>query len=142
MNKLRKLAIVVLITTLVLIVGGFTNLVEFYYFTRPENDPLFHPVVVRSIDDRTIVLADGREIKTYVHHERLRELIDESDSKIDLDVEDSSSPDRVLLFVKRRMFVCGFSPALIRIPIFAREIPANQRWCFGGGTIVISKTNS
>jgi hypothetical protein len=121
---------------LVLVPLAAPGLVCIHYPRVVHNDPLLAPIMVKSVLDDTITLADGRTIKLEQETagESLDALMKDSDFRVDVErVGDNA----LVIYVMRRGWLCG-TPwvALIQIPLIADEVPINHRMPVGLGHLV------
>lgn len=102
---------------------------------RIDNVPFANPVVIASLDDRSITLADGRILTPEtVVDAWLREEIERSNGVLGLEV-DPDHPERVRISVRRPRFICGTCEGPIVIPLSTYNWPRYTAAYVGDGTI-------
>jgi hypothetical protein len=130
---LRTLKYVVTTGFIVLLLMMF-NIVGITYIRWRENDPLQDAIGSVRVDQETLQLADGRQLKDLFLRE---ETFDRSDKMVELQAE-SYGNGFVEIYAKQRTFVCGLGMPLVVIPIVPVEMPRYQRVSVGSGRLVMN----
>ncbi len=118
--------------------NGF-GMIGLHYLNIVENDPLVAPVQVTSVQNNTLLLADGRVIWFDSRDGSLAEIIKTSGNRLDIELEEDSKT--VAIFAKSRGWVCGtpWAQHLINIPLIPDDVPINRRKFICLGKILANK---
>lgn len=117
------------VTVIMALTGGFLayvgGVIGFRYPQPVANDPLEEPVRVTEVGEKHLVVEDGRRFAVDYPLESLRDVVRESDYRIDIEYSDDGHPR---IFFDRERFFCGNrigSP--IHIPLVAVPYDARHR---------------
>ena len=107
--------------------------IGFDYLAPIDNEPLKNPVGVTSVSGNRLRLEDGRVVEiSEIDERQLRADLQESGNRIELVAYDAGL---VVIYVKKKHFICGLGAPLITIPLRRNEYPAYNRVPLGSGEI-------
>lgn len=108
--------------------------IGFQYRIPVYNDPLNAPVIVASVSDHRLELADGRvvEIAANMRGKPLDDLIRDAGYKVDLEFNNST----VSVFARCKRFYCGTGRPRMIVPLIPVRYQVYDRCVIATGKIV------